>query len=81
MCCVFCHFEFCKAGNYTRHLQKDHMVSATVSLAALDQPVEDHKETPHPYPNSMVPVRTLAWQKRRRSGSVMVEDIPGKSLK
>jgi len=52
-----------------------------VSVAASDQPIGDHEETPHPYPNSMVPVRMPGWQKRRRSVSVVVEDIPSKSLK
>jgi len=79
--CQFCHFEFSKAGNYTRHLRKNHPESATVSVTALDQPVGDHEETPHPYPNFMVPVRTPGWQKRRCSVSVVVEDIPSKSQK
>jgi len=52
-----------------------------VSVAALDQPVGDHEEKPHPYPNSTAPVRAPGWQKRRRTVSVVVEDIPSKSLK
>jgi len=75
MRCRFCHFEFQRAGNYYRHLRKNHPESAAVSGAAHEQPVGDHEETPHPYPNSTVPVIT---QKRGRFVSLVLEDIPSK---
>jgi len=78
MRCRFCHFEFQRAGNYHRYLRKNHPESAAVSGAAREQPVGDHGEKPHSYPNSTVPVIT---QKRGRSVSLVLEDIPSKSPK
>jgi len=49
-----------------------------VSVAAREQPVGDHEETPHLYPNSTIPLIT---QKRGRSVSLVLEDAPSKSPK
>ena len=81
MCCRFCHFEFQRAGNYTRNLGNKHPKSAAVSVPAHFQPVGNHKEIAHAYPNTTIFVSTSGRQKRGFSYSFMSDDIASKPPK
>jgi len=78
MHCRFCHFEFPRAGNYTRHLRNKHPESPAVSVAGRIQPVGDHEETPHAYPNTTILVTMPGRPRRRRSVSLVQDYISSK---